>query len=68
MSINEEKIERLKKKLIRYENKLKKKSLGYSEVVRTRYGDSYEDQLRDDTNLLRGIIQSIKEEIASLRK
>jgi hypothetical protein len=58
----------LSEKLKEYEKKLAEKSLGYGEVVRTGYGDSYEDQLRDDTNVLRGIIQSIKEEIESLKK
>ncbi len=63
-----EKVKKLEDKLKKYELKLAKKSLGYSDVVRTRFGDSYEDQLRDDTSVLRGIISSIKEEIKSLQK
>lgn len=64
----EEKIKLLEEKLKKYEEKLAKKRLGYGEVVRTRFGDSYEDQLRDDIGALEGIINSIKEEIESLKK
>lgn len=67
MTGKEEKIKALELKLKKYQDKLSKKSLGYGDVVRTRYGDSYEDQLRDDTNVLRGIIDSIKEEIRSIK-
>ncbi|OGM18100.1 hypothetical protein A2685_02930 [Candidatus Woesebacteria bacterium RIFCSPHIGHO2_01_FULL_37_10] len=63
-----EKIKELEKKLIKYKEKLAQKKLGYGEVGRTGSGDSYSDQLRDDTNALEGIIQSIKEEIISLTK
>ena len=68
MRVNTEKIKQLEEKIKMYETRLKEKSLGYGEVVRTRYGDSYEDQLRDDTNTYRSIIQSIKEEMKSLKK
>lgn len=61
-------LKELREKLVKYEKKLADKSLGYGDVVRTRYGDSYEDQLRDDTNALRAFIVSIKEEIKSLEK
>ncbi len=64
----EKRIAELEEKLKKYEKKLAEKRLGYGEVVRTRYGDSYSDQLRDDTNALEAIIQSIKEEIKSLEK
>jgi hypothetical protein len=64
----DEKIKILEEKLKGYEEKLAKKSLGFGDVVRTRFGDSYEDQLRDETNVLRGMISSIKEEIESLKK
>lgn len=67
MSISKKKkkdrIKELETKLKKYQEKLAEKSLGYGQVVRTGYGDSFEDQLRDDTNALRGIIQSIREEI-----
>ncbi len=62
----EEKLEELKEKLASYETRLKEKKLGYGEVTRTRFGDSYEDQLRDDTNLLESMVKSIKEEIILL--
>lgn len=65
---NGEKVKTLEEKLKVYEAKLAKKSLGYGDVVRTRFGDSYEDQLRDETNVLRDLIDSIKEEISSLKK
>jgi len=61
-----EKIEELERKLEKYEEKLAKKRLGFGEVTRTRFGDSYEDQLRDDTNVLEGIIKSIENEIDTL--
>lgn len=57
----------LEAKLKKYEDKLAKKRLGYGEVVRTRFGDSYEDQLRDDINALELIINSLKQEIRSLK-
>lgn len=60
------KIKKLEKKLAKYERKLAEKRLGYGEVGRTGSGDSFSDQLRDDTNALEGIINSIKEEIKSL--
>lgn len=61
-----EKIKLLEEKLAKYETKLAEKRLGYGEVTRTRFGDSYEDQLRDDTNALELVINSIKEELKSL--
>lgn len=61
-----EKLKLLEEKLNEYRKRLAVKSKGYGEVVRTRFGDSYEDQLRDDTNVLRGLINSIEEEIKSL--
>lgn len=63
-----QKIKELEKKLKRYEKKLAERKLGYGEVVRTRFGDSYSDQLRDDTNALEGLILSIKEEINQLKQ
>lgn len=66
-SIKHQTIKQLKEKLKNYEFKLAQKRLGYGEVVRTRFGDSYEDQLRDDTNSLELIINSINEEIKSLK-
>lgn len=68
MTTKEDKIKQLEEKIKKYETRLREKSLGYGEVVRTGYGDSYEDQLRDDTNTYRSIIQSIKEEIKLLKK
>jgi hypothetical protein len=65
---NEEKIKELEQKLKGYEKKLAEKSLGYGSVVRTRFGDPYEEQLREDTNVLRSMIQSIKDEIEKLKK
>jgi hypothetical protein len=64
----DERIILLENKLKKFELRLAEKRLGYGEVVRTRFGDSYEDQLRDDTNVLEGIIKSIKEEMESLKK
>ncbi|OGM21149.1 hypothetical protein A2863_01315 [Candidatus Woesebacteria bacterium RIFCSPHIGHO2_01_FULL_38_9b] len=61
------KIKILNKKLKKYEAKLAEKKLGYGQVVRTRFGDSYEDQLRDDTNTLEDFIRSIKEELRVLK-
>jgi len=63
-----EKIKELEEKLKKYEKRLAEKKLGYGEVARTRFGDSYSDQLRDDTNALRGIIDSTKKAIESLKK
>lgn len=60
------KIRELEDILERYQKKLAERKLGYGEVVRTRFGDSYDDQLRDDTNALELIINSIKEEINAL--
>jgi hypothetical protein len=65
---NEEKIKELEKKLEKYEKKLADRKLGYGEVTRTGSGDSYSDQLRDDTNALQGIINSTKAAIESLKK
>ena len=65
---NDKKIKALEKKLKVYEDKLAEKSLGYGDVARTRFGDSYEDQLRDETGVLRALVESIKEEIKSLKK
>lgn len=65
---NEEKIEGLEKKLAKYEKKLENKKLGFGDVVRTRFGDSYSDQLRDDVNALELIINSTKEAIKSLKE
>ena len=62
------KISLLEKKKKKYEKRLSDKRLGYGKVVRTRYGDPYEDQLRDDTNALESVINSIDAEIESLRK
>jgi hypothetical protein len=62
------KIRQLEEKLKKYEKKLADKRLGYGEVVRTRFGDSYQEQLDVDTNALEGLILSIKEELASLKK
>lgn len=64
---NAVKIKELQEKLKKYEDKLANKKLGYGEVVRTRFGDSYDDQLRDDTNALELIINSIKDELKSLK-
>ena len=63
-----EKIKLLEEKLKKYEEQLTEKGLGYGEVGRTGSGDSYSDQLRDDTNALELIINSIKEEIKVLKK
>jgi hypothetical protein len=57
----------LEAKLQKYKQKLAQKKLGYGEVVRTRFGDSYEDQLRDDTNLLESLIIETQQEIANLK-
>lgn len=67
MKNKEEKINELELKLKKYQDKLAQKRLGYGDVVRTRFGDSYEDQLRDDTNALELVINSIKTEIKTLR-
>ena len=64
----DEKIILLEKKLKKFELRLAKKRLGYGEVIRTGSGDSYTDQLRDDTNVLEGIIRSIKDEIENINK
>lgn len=64
----EDKIKELEEKLKKYENKLAEKRKGYGDVTRTRFGDSYEDQLRDDTNALEAIINSIKEELMVIKK
>ena len=64
----EEKIKELELKLGKYQDKLAKRRMGYGDVTRTGSGDSYSDQLRDDTNLLQGIINSIEEEIELLKK
>ncbi|OGM15512.1 hypothetical protein A2985_02280 [Candidatus Woesebacteria bacterium RIFCSPLOWO2_01_FULL_43_11] len=64
----EKKIKELEEKLEKYSEKLAKKKLGYGDVVRTRFGDSYSDQLRDDTNALELVINSIKEELDALNK
>lgn len=66
-SSDKNKIEILKDKLKKYQEKLAEKRLGYGDVVRTRFGDSYEDQLRDDTNALESVINSIKDELRVLR-
>lgn len=63
----QEKIKMLEAKLDKYEKKLAKKRLGYGEVVRTRFGDSYQEQLDADTNALEGMIHSIKEELNNLK-
>jgi len=64
----EEKIRKLEEKLTRYEKKLANRKLGYGEVTRTGSGDSYSDQLRDDTNTLQAMINTTKEAIESLKK
>ena len=64
----EDKVKELEEKLKKYEARLAEKRKGYGEVARTRFGDSYEDQLRDDTNALEAIINSIKEELKSIRE
>ncbi len=64
----EEKIRELEEKLKKYQEKLAKRSLAYGETGRTGSGDSFSDQLRDDTNVLKGVIDSIKEEIKNLNK
>jgi len=68
MTQKQEKIKELEEKLKKYQAKLADKRLGYGEVVRTRYGDSYEEQLTADTQALEGLINSIKEELKSLQK
>lgn len=62
------KIKELEKKLKNYEKKLAKKRLGWGEASRTGSGHSFTDQLRDDTNALELIINSIQEEIKILQK
>jgi hypothetical protein len=64
---NRQKIQELEEKLKKYEAKLAEKRLGFGEVARTRFGDSYSDQLRDDTNALEAIINSIKNELEALK-
>lgn len=64
----ETKLKELKVKLQKYENKLAERRKAWGEVVRTRFGDSFEDQVRDDTNALELLINSIKEEIKNLIK
>jgi len=61
------KIKELEEKLKKYEKKLADRRLGYGEVVRTRFGDSYEDQLRDDVNALESLVRAIKEELELLK-
>lgn len=58
----------LEKKLEKYKKKLAVRRKGYGEVTRTRFGDSFEDQLRDDTNILTAFIESIEVELEGLRK
>ena len=65
---NKKKIKELEKKLAKYEKKLAEKKLGYGEAERTGSGDSYTDQLRDDTNAIQAMINSTKEVIESLKK
>ncbi len=68
---NKEKVQRIKEleeKLEKYKKKLAKRRKGYGEVTRTGSGDSFTDQLRDDTNTLTAFIESIKAELESLRK
>ena len=64
----EKRIKELYKKKVRYEGKLASRSKGYGKMNRIGSGDSYSDQLRDDTNVYRGIIKSIDEEIEILNK
>lgn len=64
----EKRVKELEKKLEKYKKKLEERRKGYGEVARTRFGDSFEDQLRDDTNTLTAFIKSIKAELESLRK
>jgi len=61
------KIKELEEKLKKYEKKLADRRLGYGEVVRTRFGDSYEDQLRDDVNAMESLVRAIKDEIELLK-
>lgn len=63
----QEKLKRFEEKLAKYEKKLAEKKLGYGEAERTGSGDSYTDQLRDDTNALQTMINSTKEVIESLK-
>lgn len=67
ITLNTEKIKKLEEKLKIYEDKYKKKSKLWGQTERTRFGDSFEDQVRDDTNLLLAMINSIKEEIKKLK-
>ena len=62
-----EKIKELEEKLEKYEKNLTKKNLGWGQVGRTGSGHSFSDQLRDDTNALELIINSINKEIESLK-
>ena len=61
------KIKELEEKLKKWEKKLADRRLGYGEVVRTRFGDSYEDQLRDDVNAMESLVRAIKDEIELLK-
>lgn len=65
---NKKKIKELEEKLEKYEKKLAEKKLGYGEVTRTGSGDSYSDQLRDDTNALQVVINSTKKVIEGLKE
>jgi len=67
MSSRTTKIHDLKEKLKKYEAKLARTKKGYGEAGRTGSGDSYTDQLRDDTNAYELLIKSIKEEIKTLK-
>ena len=68
MQGNKKKIKELEGKLAKYEKKLVEKKLGYGKVTRTGSGDSYSDQLRDDTNALQVVINSTKDLIESLKE
>lgn len=59
--------EYLEKRLALYEKRLRKKLKMRGEIERTRFGDSYQDQVRDDTNVLTAMIDTIKEEIYLLK-
>jgi len=61
------KVSELEEKLKKYEARYAEKLKLNGELVRTRFGDSFADQVRDDQNALLGIIQSIKEEIKMLK-
>ncbi len=68
MKSKEKKTKELEKKLKKYKRKLVERSKGYGQVTRTGSGDSYTDQLRDDTNTLTAFIASIEAELESLKK